>query len=330
MFAFVMRVNLLAAFVITLSGALNGWHSPAQAQSVTDRGLTIDSGAIKFKSTVLQDRVQEAIEHAKQNDLSYINELMDLHKANPDGILSFLEQYKKDGDSNVRFGVIEAASRVNTDKSMAILTSMVEDAEVGHEAVRVLYENNNCSRIVAKGGKRLEGALIRKFISNRYSTHGTLLLACFKENKKIVGLLERRRKTYESVPKRQATDEVITIDLVLIELGKTDAFARVKNSFALRKVENLLAVLRYIKSIQNRTILLQVVELLKDKGNAREIGVAGEPPQFTRLCDEALQALNSKVSLSGQVIYGPPRRYSDQELAKAYERFKKLYGSKAK
>lgn len=290
--------------------------------------ITIDSSEIRFKSAILQERVAESVEQAKQNDLSYVNELMRLNKANPDRVLTFFEKFKKHPISNVRFAVIEAASNVKTTKSLSILTSMVTDPDVGHDAVRVLYDNYDCEEIATKGGKRLQSSLLRKFVSDRYSTYGTMLLACFNDSDKVTNLLEMRRKSYLTNSKRVVNEELVAIDLTLIEMGKEEALLRIQNSFSQRKVENILIILRYIEKIQNSTVLLRIVELLKDNNKARRIGAPDEPPKYTRMSDEALEALSLKFGSSNRMGYGPPQRYSDSEIKQAYTRFKKLYSAK--
>lgn len=281
---------------------------------------------IRFRSSTLQGRVEEALSKAKENDLSYMMYIMRIYKGNTDKVFDEVQKYTSSEDDDVKFAIVIAASTVRTGKSLQVLVRLVSDEEVGHQASQVIYDNYRYEEIVPLGGSGLKRALLRNFIANRYSTHTTLLLSCFRD-KKIVEIMSRRKRSYSSA-KRKTDVESLLIDVALSNMGLSDALRRVDTVFFKKETDNILTVLLYVKYVNSKVVLDRVVNLLKDKRKARTTGFSHGPSTYTRLCDEALVALRSRFDASVPPYYGPPRRFDDVELAAAYKKYKARIAAK--
>lgn len=302
----------------------------------------------EFKTTTLKDHVAESISQLKQNDASFLLYLVQTHEADADELLSFLQPYAQDPDGRVKNGIVEAASAAHSLKAFKLLSGFVGDTTAGDGAMASLYFKYTRQELLEWGGQPFKSALLRGVIADREATYGNMLLSLYKGNASIRAFLERRLKSYKLAPDKASTqhpngapdsadaierqsisERILTIDLALTELGEPGALARITARFKKRNVEELITLVQYLKFVDNKTILLQSVELLKDKRSMWQTSVAGPPgvvPHAVRVCDEAYKALQDRA---GVAVPGSssPTHFSDKQLSEAYTKFKTLFGT---
>ena len=290
-----------------------------------------------FKSTVLRNQVKEVLDKTKEYDLSGVTYLMTRHKNESDQILALFKSYVHDPSENVRFGVLQAASSVKTPKALNILIVMLDDESLSTDAAKSIYDNYESQDLIKLGGQKLRNVLLRASIHSRYSAESLILLSLYRNDKKIIDFLVSRKASYYSKNRTSAfANQKVSAQIALAELQDLNSLRELQ-MLALRKNEDdLLFLLARLKFVENYALLLTMVELLNDKGNAKLTGYPNSPSslKYTRWCDEALVALARKTGykvpgFKGSYEYSTPR-FSDQELAKAYSYFKSLYSSKDK
>lgn len=285
----------------------------------------LPASPVKFKSSTLEGQVDESIQHSKQGVLGYIIQLMKSHHRSPDIVLSYFEKYKNNSNEDVKFSVIVAASNAHTRKAMDILTTMSTDHDVSNDAIAAIYNGYTQQQISGIGGIKLKTALVRAFIFDRSSTYSPLLLSLFGRKKTTIALLKRRLISYDS---SNYAPQIVCINLALANLGDTSAKSKIVDDFSRNHTQNLLSIMSHLKFVQDRTVLSHVVSLLNNKNNANEVGFPEGPPEYTRLCDEAMVALQVKFDPSQPRSYGPPRRFTDAELLAAYKKYSALLAAR--
>lgn len=335
--------NHFTIFVFLL--LLGSVQAQTPKSNVANPDIEIKTVPYVFKSTSLRGRVEEAIEQGRESYIEPIIVLMRIYKSNPDKVLELLKPYVEDPNGDVKFTIIEAASFApHSPAAMELLTAIVPSESYGAAAIDVFFRNYTRSQIVMEGGTPLKRALIRGAIRSRYTTNGYLLLSCFKNEPTILSFLERRRKTFPMSPNavkkgqggeapRDTSSEVVTLDLALVELGRADALKRVKRLFTQKQTDELLDLLRYLKYVENKTVLSQTVELLKNKEQAEVVRTSHDNSilDYSRVCDEALVALYKRAKLpltkkNQNFDYIAPR-FSDQELTQAYKRLNAVFAA---
>lgn len=125
-------------------------------------------------------------------------------------------------------------------------------------------------------------------------------------------------------------EETISLDLALTELNDIDALERVNKIFTEKSSSKLQVLLRYLKFIKKKTVLLQAVELLKNKSVALSVRTPDHKIVRTvRICDIAFvelskraETLNPKYDFLDSLSLP---NFSDQELTQAYKKLKVIF-----
>ena len=285
--------------------------------------------APKFKSVSLRDRVFEALQLSKQDDLSLSTELVRIYNKKPDLMLSEVALYLNDTDDDIRFAVIDIASAFKTERALSMLMSLLDDAVVGHMAAKKLYLRYSTTELLTRGGSRLKNALLRASIRNRYAKESVLMLSLYKGDQKILNFLNNRRVSYigSKLSAESHSVELMSVDLALAEIGDSASQKRISLLFSQKKISDILALLGQLKFVNSKKVLLPIVALLKDKSKARLVGFEDSPStlRYTRLCDEALVVLAEKTGYKIRPFYDAPPAFSNKELSDAYSYFQALF-----
>jgi len=299
---------------------------PLQERDLPSKIPLTSTNSIKVKTIlVLKKQVNQAISHLVEGDYSLLKNLIEDNNGKSNEIALLTRSALKNLEPQRREEAIECLGSSKTYVFIPILAYMAEDREVGNSAIKFLYHNYT-SKHIAKSGPKVRAALVRSFVNDYYSTYATLLLSYFSYEKSIIPLLNGRRVTYSN--NSSFTPQIVTSDICLLVMGDKNSYIRVKEYFSKRNVAKLLFLFLYIKPVNQKQILLSVVDLLKDKGNARMIRFPGKDPTYTRMCDEAMIALQEKFNPSIAESYGPPRRFTDAELLAAYNKYSTLLTAK--
>ena len=134
------------------------------------------------------------------------------------------------------------------------------------------------------------------------------MLSCFKDDADILKFLQQRRASFKPVsnepkPAGVAPDysfaRVISVGLALVELGDKDALDRIQQVFARHDKDKLDYLLGHLKFVENKTVLRECVELLKDK---QRLYTMPDPPPGSdymvsnkRICDLVAESLCHKA-----------------------------------
>ena len=313
--------------------------SRGQDQGVSDQQPTLVEIKYQWQSTTLPGRVKEALEQGQQHYMGPAINLMELHQDNPDEVLVLFKSYLEGADYDTESTILSAASHAKTKLSLEILGSLLTSADNGTYAAISIYQGFTCQELGELGDQQLKQNLFRAVFKQRDTVEGYLLLSCFETDGKIIDFLGKRRQSFEQENKRQAklkTPEwesigrklrIVAIDLTLAEMGNAEALARVGQIFGSKDNESLRLLLRYLKFVENKAILRQTVELLKDESIAIKVeDTEGEITRTVRICDLAFFALGQRTgTLLPQYRYLDEQslpHFSDQELNEGYKKFK--------
>lgn len=179
--------NALCGILLILFIFIFSLSVEAQKKSVCIRIARVEltNGPFKFHSALLNEQVAEAMQLGKEGLVEPIDLLMEMYKSDPDKVIILIEPYVSDSNADA-YTIIRAASKAKTAKSLALLTALVTDSSLGWEATRNIYYNFDYWQVINWGGKKLKTNLFHSVFKSRYSTHGYLLLSCFKNDEDTI------------------------------------------------------------------------------------------------------------------------------------------------
>ncbi len=288
-----------------------------------------------FKAKSLQGRVTEAMEQSKKGDGQPLDQLVDEFAADPDKVLKLLKPYWDDPSAQVQFGLIQAAEEApQSDEALPILMHLLSKPEAGNDVAMSLYRTYSAAQLLERGGTVLKSALLRSVVVERGATYGYLLLSCYKDDPAIVQFLQKRRLTFKILPeggggieelrRRVLYQKMMALDLALVELGDAPALERVSQSFASGEPGKVVALLHYLKFVNNKTVLAAAIAQLQNQAVAQEFhSETGDHVTSVRVCDVALPLLRSRFAVKGKtsgVLHDPTDRYSDAEILDASQK----------
>ncbi len=297
-----------------------------------DDHATVELTPYKFKAEKLEGRIKEAMDQSKTGFSQPLDQLMEEYSTNPDKVLNLLKPYIDDPNPQVQFSLIDAAAYApNSDQSLHILIHLLPNEDTGHAAVNTIYNIYSSSSLV-KRGVLLKSALLRSAVMSRYTTHGYLLLSCYKGDAEILQFLQKRRLTFDTQKKQldekpspfanDWKEQIMSLDLALMELGDNKALERITQAFIDGNPKKVLALLRYLKFVNNKTVLSLAIGQLQNKAVVQMFySTDGEILSSIRVCDSVLPLLQTRFSPSEEVRFERPHPYSDTELNDAAQKF---------
>jgi hypothetical protein len=212
-------------------------------------------------------------------------------------------------------------------QALRMLTALVRDREhiVAQRAVDVLFLDYSSQTLRQAGGRALRDNLLwhaRRSPNPRI----LILLSSFTRDQEIItflnGLRERYRTRKDKIESYRPMGEfIVVIDVALAEIGAAGGVPSVSRHISRGDIPNLLLILDALPFINDRTILLQVAELLRDRRVARSSEYGD---RHNRVCDEMMAALDKRNGGLGLFLL---KQFSDGELSQAYQRFRAQIGA---
>jgi HEAT repeat protein len=301
------------------------WIGERMTKVLIAAALTLTLFAISgAQQSTIEQRVTEAIENAKKGDqksLALLKKDPELPKA-----LTVLRRYLNDPNERVRSSVFALAEGVHTPEAISILSDLMKanPGRWGEAPVRAFYDKYDCKELLDGGGPGLRDNLI-VFVKNEKNVSrakAVLLLSCFKNDKDVVRTLESLDKgQHKTVTLDLSTrvDLALTVDLALAEIGNKQALDRFLQRLAKGEINDLVFSFRAIRFVNNKEVLAVLVEKVNDK---RKAVYPWSDDFYLRISDLAVNALTKKAQQPLEIVVQNNYRYSDQELARAYELLK--------
>ncbi|MBV9471210.1 MAG: hypothetical protein JOZ57_18375, partial [Abitibacteriaceae bacterium] len=204
-------------------------------------------------------------------------------------------------------------------------------------AIKALYSYEN-AQLLTGDAPRLKKNLIA-FISQTPSyAEAILLLSCFRRDATAITFLQHHGKLYPKTTTQinaggpsAAVPVPVCCDLSLARLGDAAALGRVQSYLKQEGSKQQEFIFDAIRWINEKAVLLQMVELLKDKHNLKKINFehyGATQTIYLRVCDVALKALNYKAGFSNHYYLDPTDKVSDAELERAYPKLKQFFVDK--
>lgn len=281
-------------------------------------------GVAGAQQKTLEQRVAEAVENAKKGDqksVALLKKDPELPKALP-----FLRRYLSDPNDRVRSAVFALAQGVHTPEAVSILTDLMKEdnGRWGEASVKAFYDDYDCKELLDGGGPRLRDNLIRSAENGKSLSQpkAILLLSCFKDDKNVVRALESLNKGQRKIVTLDLNNRIelaTTVDLALAEVGDKPALDRFLQRLAKGETNDLIFVFRAIRFINKKEVLAALVEKISDKTKAV---YPWSDDFYLRIGDLAVNALATKARQPLGFVVKNNYRYTDQELARAYEQLK--------
>jgi hypothetical protein len=285
-----------------------------------------------FKSTTLADRVQEALERAKNHDISYVLDLV-AHFP-PDQVLTEMQRSAVKLYSAGKIGIVAAAGAARTKMGLQMLLPFIGEEDDGVGLPRRALDElayYKPSQVKSWSGPLLATSLKRFLTAEPSSVEAILLLSCCPQDASVVPFLLQHRRKHRS---KEADTSVLEMRRGVTVSAICDiALAQLGNRRSLKTVLSLLdkpdpsfpaAMLFCIEFVNNRSVLRHLVQLLKDHRVARQADFGGRKVDL-RLADLAHSAFEIKTG--GKPLFGqlPRFRVTDKGLTEAYRRFSRLF-----
>lgn len=228
-----------------------------------------------------------------------------------------------------------------------MLTQLVADKESGlsDSAVKDLDRLFTRQQIVKLDGVALRHNLLARVKNGSASGLSLLMLGYFPPDKDTVKALNalRAQDTGQKVelPLWLPPSRRVMIDVTLAELGDKSAALRVQKIIRQGTVAEVYSFLGTIRYIVKPALLLDAVELLKDKRETEAVrggmgtSAPGSPaPMVTylRVCDMALRELAgvAKTDIGMDPAIANQRPFTDAELSIAYIKLKSYFKAKSR
>ncbi len=290
----------------------------------------LTSYCVFAQDIAMTKRVDQAMEAVRRGNFS----LSDNLKKDAVTAILYLASYARDKNENIRVVVVNIVKEVKSPEALKLLTTMVSDTDlaVAERASSSIYDSYSRSDIHITGGNQLKANLLINLHEHVNIAKAILLLSCFSDDKAVGESLRKHQALHSTMrTKFKLSDPLVSlpfaIDIALVSFDDSKAIENIQQIIKRGDIPEIIFINNALGSLYNNTILIQLIELLKDKRKAKLAGPSGTNYSVL-VCDLTLEAMVLKTKV--EIGLDPKKfrgltRYSDTVLSNAYRELLKYY-----
>lgn len=296
--------------------AISLGHAAIAAPIVREKDVYVMPLVTPLKGTVKQE-VDRGVPLAKNGDFSVFRHLC----SRASEALPYVRSFATHSDPTLRQAAAMVATCAENKEGAEILSTVLgAKGDSSTEALRGLFMVYTPEQIVQWGGAKLKTNLIDYVKDVPSSSEALFVLSSFKGDRGVIQFLKAHRNLHKKTQTMIITYNEsplvplsFAIDVVLSELGDPGALKNLRSALADGQVEEALYPFHAIRFIDNKPLLLTLVDLFDDDNTSKRFS----NQKLIRVKDVAFQAFTDKFVRYSELY----QSVSDSEIAKWKIRF---------